>query len=257
MVTDDEERRQNVLSGLLSGTIPPTAAAEEFATISLREDISASLGRLWTLLITTAAKSREYHDKLVDVLVDLSNLPSPDVDGEPIILHEMEVWKDLPMLGWAFRDEWNSVSVPAGPPERREEGIARVINLNRFTALLMASEEDVFDYAWFAFVTFKTALETPPLHLTEGEDLDAVIPAAAAWIEVLGVEMYTWDQEFGRSGRGGSLWEERPGFCEERWKFWRKRFGEVTGWGGVSEEVKKVARETEVMMREIEDGDVD
>ncbi|OJJ80713.1 DUF3632 domain-containing protein [Aspergillus glaucus CBS 516.65] len=199
-------------------------ATDKLASISLSDN---GLNLTWNFIITCVREFPEHQDKLVDVLVSLSKLPDATTDqGEPLKKHGMQVWEDLPMLDWDFREEWDVRSIPSGPPGRRQKAILDFINLNKFTALLMATEELVFDFSWFALITFRTALETPPNQLPVTDPLDAYVPAAVAWIETLGVGIYVWDEEHehrplsGVSGKGGPLWKGKHGFCKER-------FGEV------------------------------
>lgn len=109
----------------------------------------AGLGRLWAVIVGCACESSEYHDKLVEILVQFSKLPSPKTaSGDALILYDMQIWKDLPTLGWALRDHRQSV-------------ISKIINRDKFTALLMATEEPVFVYLWFTMFTLRDALEIP------------------------------------------------------------------------------------------------
>ena len=55
----------------------------------------------------------------------------------------------------------------------------------------------------------------------------------------------------------GPLWKGKHGFSRDRWKFWRGRFGETAKKEDEPEHVKRVAREAELMMKEIEAGDVE
>lgn len=135
------------------------------------------------------------------------------------------------------------------------------VNLNKFTARLMATEEPVFNYSWFALITLRTALETPPNELPETDPRDAYVQAAAVWIETIGIDIYEWDEEFahgrlvGAPGRGGPLWKGKHGFCEQRWQLWRERFGELASLDDkLGEEAKTLAREAELIMRDIENG---
>ncbi|KAL2869757.1 DUF3632 domain-containing protein [Aspergillus lucknowensis] len=258
--------RLAILDNLFADKISAPSAAEQLSSASLSDStLEGGLGRLWNLIIALASKSAEQHDKLVDVVVDISELPDAQTpEGAPLTLHDMQVWKDLPTLGWMFRDKWNFTINPNDNPEKKKQSIQRFINMNRFAALLMATDEPVFtSFSWFALVTFREALETPVEQLSARELLDALIPAAAAWIELLGVEIHEWDEEFpsggkhGAPGRGGPLWSGSHAFSKERWRLWRERFGVVSGLDGVAEEVRKVAGEAEVMMREIEAGDVE
>lgn len=106
----------------------------------------------------------------------------------------------------------------------------------------------------------RSALETRPAHVSPVDPLDAFVPAAAAWISILGRQIYRWDREFehgpkvGAPGRGGPLWgDKKHGFCKERWELWRKRFGEIAKMeGNLNEDVRTSARQAEKTMRDIE-----
>ncbi|KAL2817611.1 hypothetical protein BJX63DRAFT_385522 [Aspergillus granulosus] len=260
-----------ILQSLFANRISAPEAASQLAEASLSDSTSVeeALGRLWNLVIALASDSPTHHDKLVDVLVDISELPNATdhASSTPLSLHDMQVWKDLPTLGWIFREEWNLSINPNSSAEKQSRAIIRWINMNRFAALLMATEESVFaSYSWFGLVTLRQALETPIDEMdTTHSPLDAWVPAAAAWIEVLGVEIYDWDEEFpsggnrGAPGRGGPLWKGKHGFCKERWALWRERFGILASGdeGPLPDSVRKVAGDTEVMMKEIEAGDVE
>ncbi|KAL5050571.1 hypothetical protein BDW71DRAFT_172743 [Aspergillus fruticulosus] len=266
--------RLTILQDLFANNISAPTAAKQLASSSLSDDapLEERLNRLWDLIITLACMYPEHQDKLVDVVVDLSELPSPDPaeageepGSRPLTIHNMEVWKDLPMLGWRFRDSWNISVRPNSSPEDRQKAISNIINTSKFAALLMATEEPVFaSYSWCALITLRSALETPTEQMRPAEPLEAWIPAAAAWIETLGVEIYKWDEEFesgpkvGARGKGGPLWDGKHGFCKERWELWRRRFGEVSRMEGeLAEEVRKIAQDAETVMKEIEAGDVE
>ncbi|CAG8199396.1 unnamed protein product [Penicillium nalgiovense] len=255
-ITDDIFAPQlAILQDLFSNNVSAEQAAEYLASISLEDesDPEGGITSLWSLIFKCAYKYPEHHDKLVNVLVQLSKLPNAKTsNGEPILLYDMQVWKDLPMFGWQFRDEWNA-SVPAGPPDARQKAISRIINRDKFTARLMATKEPVFAYSWFALITLRDALETPVDQSSAG-NLEALIPAAAAWISILGADIYQWNEGFdGALGKGGPLWKGQQGFCKERWQFWKERFGELaTIEAETGDEVRTTARDTGRMMEEIE-----
>ena len=261
-----------VLHDLFTGNIhtPEAAAKLASAALSLDASLEAQLGQLWHLILKIAYNSPEHQDKLVSILADMSHLPdimTPGDNGqnEPLILHDMRVWRDLPLLGWEIRRHWDdSIPLPSTDRVKREAAILKTINVNRFVALLVATDEPVFMAdSWFALVTLRVALETPWEHMRADEPLEAWIPAAAVWIQVLGTEIYEWDDEYesgrliGAPGRGGPLWKGKHGFSKDRWKFWRGRFGEIGKKENEPEHVKRVAREAELMMKEIEAGDVE
>ncbi|KAL4908909.1 hypothetical protein BDW74DRAFT_145539 [Aspergillus multicolor] len=180
----------------------------------------------------------------------------------PLMIHDMQVWQDLPMLGWRLRDAWNMSVRPDSSPKERQKTISDILTTNRFVALLMATEKPIFaSFSWFALVTLRNALETPTEQIRPAESLEALIPAAAAWIEILGAKIYRWELEFesgpkvGARGKGGPLWDGKHGFCKERWGLWRKRFGELGKMEpGIPENVKVVAQGAESMMEQIETG---
>lgn len=142
---------------------------------------------------------------------------------------------------------------------RRQESISNFVTVNKLAALLMRSGAEwcsAFDV--FAIYTMRDAVETrvknPKL-----QGLDAYIPAAAAWIDTIGAEMYSWDREIpyggaqGDPGRGGPLWNGQHGPCRERWKLWRSQFKELSRSDQLSEELKRLARDAEAQMAAIED----
>ncbi|KAJ6099741.1 hypothetical protein N7467_001276 [Penicillium canescens] len=241
-----------VLRDLFSDNISTHNAAESLATIQLSNttEPESNISSLWSFIIKCAYEFPEHQIKLVDTLVQLSKLPDAKLaNGDPILLHDMRVWKDLPMLGWQFRDEWNA-SIPDGPPDQRASAISQMINRDKFTALLMTTKEPVFNYSWFALITFRDALEAPADQ--ESGQLDGLIPAAATWIQVLGADIYGWNEDFGRRGRGGSLWDGKDGFCVERWQLWRERFGATAKREELDDGARRAAVDAEQMMQRIE-----
>ncbi|KAJ5970270.1 uncharacterized protein N7479_000188 [Penicillium vulpinum] len=254
-ITDDIFAPQlAILEDLFSDSVSAQQAAEYLASISLADDLEPEGGitSLWRLIFKCAYKFPEHHDKLANMLVRLSKLPNAkSSNGESILLYNMQVWKDLPMLGWQVRDEWNA-TVPAGPPESRQNAISRIINRDKFTAGLMATKEPVFAYSWFALITLRDTLETP--EQSSARNLEALIPAAAAWISILGAEIYQWNEEFdGALGRGGPLWKGQHGFCKERWQFWKERFGELAVIEvEIGDEVRTAAKNAKQIMEEVE-----
>jgi hypothetical protein len=241
-----------VLKNLFGNYISAQDAADNLATIQLSNttDPESNLASLWAFIITCAYEFPEHQPRLVDTLVQLSKLEdAKTANGDLILVHDMQVWKDLPMLGWQFREEWNA-TIPAGQPDERASAISRMINRDRFAALLMATREPVFNYSWFALITFREALEGSADQ--EAGQLDGLIPAAAAWIQVLGAEIYGWTEDFGRKGKGGPLWSGKEGFCVERWQFWRERLGEMAKKEQFDDKTRSAAVDAGQMMQRIE-----
>lgn len=109
--------RLSVLQDFFSDNIPLQIAVDALASMSLSDPTTAEGGihELWSRIIAYSHEMPSHQDKLVDILVNLSKLPDANTDeGDPLILYDMQVWRDLPMLSWGFRYEWNGPSVP-GP----------------------------------------------------------------------------------------------------------------------------------------------
>ncbi|RAH76751.1 hypothetical protein BO86DRAFT_245989 [Aspergillus japonicus CBS 114.51] len=259
-------------NNLLSTSTATTIASTTLSPPASEENLEDKLTRLWRLILTLAHQTPTHQAKLVDLLTALSHLPDATTPNEaeekPLMIHDMRVWHDLPMLGWELRHRWND-SVPTPTPvhagtkgaegTERDAAIARIVSVNRFVARLVATHEPVFrPHAWFALVTLRRALETPWAQMGPEDPPAAWVPAAAAWIEVLGPEIYAWEEEYvagpavGAPGRGGPLWQGKHGFCRERWGLWRERFGEVARLEGKDVHVRSVAGRAERRMKEIE-----
>ncbi|KAL4904225.1 hypothetical protein BDW74DRAFT_185835 [Aspergillus multicolor] len=278
MATDEAKAAyRSTLEVLYSNIIFSPKAAEELASITLASNVprETQLRTFWEFFLDTVLQHPEHHDHLVDVLIDLSELPDAVTNTpqetnqpEPLRVHGQQVWKDLPMLSSSVAEWWDlyaSVLPPDCTPSEKEGAISRELNKNRFFALLVTIDEPVFlKYAVYAIHTLREALEFHLMYRRPGELLEAWIPAAAVWIEVLGVQMYEWEGVYetreanGGRARGGSLWREgEPGFSKERWRFWRERFAQAKGMKGEPIETRRIAEEAEIMMMEIEAGHVE
>lgn len=250
--------------------------------------------RLWTCIIQHARESPQHHPKLLKLLVEISNLPSPVApSGEPLrdtagVNHLY--WSEMPRFGgWEINAIYNSFSTSPGLSVSEIAQLKRDIphvthlsapvgmctserrvaclgfaNANKFVAQLLKAKEPIFNYRMFALWTFRGALETPWKELRHGDLLEAWVPAAVGWLEGLGEEIYEWEDEWaygthlGDRGGGGPLWKGKHGFCKERWRFWRERFGKIAkdeqaGRDVVDEDVvRAAAKRAEAIMMKIE-----
>ncbi len=140
----------------------------------------------------------------------------------------------------------------------RQEIITIFVNLNKFEATLMRTHHPTFaSFDFWAIVVMREALESLEFNL-EIQLPEALIPAAVAWVSILGPEMYSWDYEFpygvnlSDRGRGGPLWNGQHGFCKERWTLWKQRFTELSSSSELSEDLRKLAAEGATKMGEAE-----
>lgn len=142
-----------VLQDFFANKISSPEAATKLAAAALPANSSAStvaerLSYLWQLIVKTACENRDYQVKLVDVLIDLSRLPDitkpNDEKGqsESLLVEGGRVWKDLPLLGPTVRDWWNLDIDPDTAPQERQKTTDMVVNLSRFTALLLVTADE-------------------------------------------------------------------------------------------------------------------
>lgn len=123
--------------------------------------------------------------------------------GEPLMVDDDErVWSDLPNLGSAFEFEWDGLTIPEKACPARKETIVRLIHFNQFAARLMATNLPVFDFSYNALDTMRSALETPLVDMPPTEPPEAMVPAAAKWISVVGRQIYDWHHSFGGDPKG-------------------------------------------------------
>ncbi len=187
---------------------------------------------------------------------------------------------DLPLFGYRIRDIYDDTQQRMVPSfkndfstvhllttflvsllsegSERQEIITIFVNLNKFEATLMRTHHPTFaSFDFWAIVVMREALESLEFNL-EIQLPEALIPAAVAWVSILGPEMYSWDYEFpygvnlSDRGRGGPLWNGQHGFCKERWTLWKQRFTELSSSSELSEDLRKLAAEGATKMGEAE-----
>lgn len=112
-ITDnDYPERLSILQDLYAGNCSPQKAANAFASATLSDlsDLEGPLRLTWTTLIVSAREEPEHHEKLVEVLASIARLPDAEnEEGEPLVVYDMQVWSDLPILGWELNYEWNGI----------------------------------------------------------------------------------------------------------------------------------------------------
>ncbi|KAF2740975.1 hypothetical protein EJ04DRAFT_507414 [Polyplosphaeria fusca] len=136
-----------------------------------------------------------------------------------------------------------------------------------FYALLTRS--GVFDLWIYAIWAMRAALEEEltddgpnDAHEpgTKVQKYDGLVPGAAMWVLGLGEELYEKEEDLtpsapnqGKPGRPGKLWTDgKAEFSEARWKFWKKRFGEVMEIEGTRKETVDIAKQAYELMQKID-----
>ncbi|CAK4818130.1 unnamed protein product [Aphanomyces euteiches] len=195
------------------------------------EEASAYLWDLWYGFLHQAKRTPlAKQDKLVQLLKLLKARPDPPT--KPI-------WSSL----WNFDAAASEISNDTPSGRNRWTPMAEIhahTNVSAFMAQL--TYDDVMTHwYWSAIQALYEGLEKD----NDASDLDRSVPAAAAWIRVLGLRLKkeknlesASDQHRGRLGTG--------------WGFWKTRFEEIGQHPGVNEETKRIATETVAVMHDLD-----
>ena len=253
-----------ILEQLFSGVVATQETVQRLTVEALADtwtnSVEGDMGKLWGTIITCARERPQHHDLLVDVLVEFTEMPDATTeDDKPLDMYDMNVWKDLPMLGRDLNEEWNGVFFEPGP--EMQDVVEQFANINRLVALLVRTGKSQFQgNTLFALWTMR-ALECRSDKARPEQPIDAWVPAAASWVEILGKEMHGWTKEWesgpliGAPGKGGPLWEGKHGFCRGRWMLWRMRFGELAKeLSVISDQNRAIAAKAADTMKRIEVG---
>jgi hypothetical protein len=109
--------RRSILQKLLSGHTTAQSTAEQLGYFDNTnywiarngDSIYVNATNAWTAILTLAQDDPSQHQKLVEVLICMSELPTAlDANGDAITAYgRMRFWADLPTFDWHLRDIWN------------------------------------------------------------------------------------------------------------------------------------------------------
>ena len=209
--------------------------------ISLNNLDKVDLMDLWYSVLHSSKRipydNLETHTKLVNLVKALQQ------HSEPTAIDDQSIYASLSGLSMAEREVYND-----GPSHEKSSSRIEVYawaNYNYFLARLASA--GIGDQWIFAIWSMRQALEITP-DGNASDWYDTYIPAAATWVFGLGEKLYEKEQNLtpknrneGNPAKGGDLWKGGSVFSNERYAFWRKRFGEVRELDGLMEETKNVA----------------
>ncbi|KAH8661629.1 hypothetical protein BGZ60DRAFT_89822 [Tricladium varicosporioides] len=220
------------------------------------------------------------HDLLVDLLVDITKMTAPREHKvlEDESIHGELWWRDLPRWNQAWRDfEYNAPIVPSmaerkgglpSPPVEihalwRSSGDTPMLgkswtNMNALGAKLHARTR-IRGLDLKGLYALMEALEED----RAPRELDDIVPAAACWILSAGKKIRENDERHTNSvagedllkrspGSRGKLYSGATGFSNERWAFWRMRFGMLSREPALNEETRLYATQAVNEMLSIE-----
>jgi hypothetical protein len=199
-----------------------------------KDSTQGLLWQLW-LMILHVGKCTPYSDvamqsKLLDLVAALKKLPNPPPPQKMTrpLRNDLpwstgRVWSDLVMIGPSVRETGND-----SPHEKVifDVEFESWANVNAIVAGL--TSRGIAHFWIYCIWAMRDALEDT----RSTKDLDVFVPAATAWIIVLGRQLYTRKEDLtpedpkrqGSPGTGGKLYKGPTAFCSERWQFWKQAF---------------------------------
>ena len=277
------------LRNLLLSQTSPLAAAQRIAELilshpNIMEAYDYMLGCF--LEAIELFPSNDISSLLADSLASLAGLPDainqrkePLViksskttiiqPGDAIIVHwagrEERLWRDLPHFSLWLRERMNGSEAYLSRGVASETAKTIWKNINTFVAILFRDHGTEFlelfgSLVTYAFTTLADALENPP-GSRFGKNMPLHLPAACQWILLAGVEVYNAIKEGDNgefwSARAGQLWTREgrtDGVDEERWLFWKHRFGELKADARLDAAMNWEAAQAELSMENLEIG---
>lgn len=248
-----------------------TSAPEAVKTENKSNSHDSLEGEFWDLWYSVAHAAKrlpwetesDQQEKLLELVKAIKARPNPVSpykkeeieDSWPGALTTTTLWSSLIMIGAAFRETWNDS--PGGGSGLQPPEISAWANVNAFVARMV--RDDVSNFWIYCIWAMRDGLENQQ----DDSMLDALVPAAVAWVMVLGKELYNKEEDLtpkeknqGNPAMGGYWYGEKeiPGFNRKRWGVWKERFGVIGGLEGVSEETRRLAKMAFEEMERVEGG---
>ncbi|KEY66858.1 hypothetical protein S7711_05212 [Stachybotrys chartarum IBT 7711] len=204
------------------------------------DDVENYLWSMWTLLERVAKKVPALDPRQQLLVGIIRKLQAKDRETVTLWGNDSKVWSELPMLGPTMREAWNARPALDGTGQDAS-AIAEWVSLNSFAARVLGGSLQSWEN--FAIWELRASLEEDPASSTAR---DAHLATASQWFIYAGKVLYDLsrnptelDEASARALTTGKLLDAKPGFSEERWKFWRERLAEL-----VKETESKELRET-------------
>lgn len=105
---------EQALKDVLTDAIPANVAAERITSIASRSaDPGEEIYRVWSSINEAAENLPSVHEKLVDLLEAIKQLPDLKRQGRTLMRDDGQIcWKDLPTYAWDVRDRWDCMRHP-------------------------------------------------------------------------------------------------------------------------------------------------
>lgn len=100
----------SIIEDFLHSKISASEAATKIATQGPDGELRDQPYEVWPPVLDAAQRRPDTQDRLIQLMSAIKQLPDQYKDGEPVIIHGMRVWADLPYFGFYMRDLWNCES---------------------------------------------------------------------------------------------------------------------------------------------------
>lgn len=227
-------------------------------------------GLLWDLWysILHCAKRTPWRDtaaqnRLLDLVCALKACPDPappapmtEALRQNWIWSSGRLWSELTLLGPSARECWNDA--PGCGAGFSVPEIHAWANVNAFVAAI--TKKGLDDFCLYAIWVMRDALEdhhedasTSYGFVTVAMKLNALVPAAAVWVLVMGKELLEKDDSVpSNPSQGEPSWKGTNAVCKDRWRFWKARFQGLSRREDLMSETKEIAAEAFARMEDIE-----
>ncbi|KAL5356232.1 hypothetical protein BJX96DRAFT_186182 [Aspergillus floccosus] len=225
----------------------------------------------WELLYIFASQiphDDPAQDKLVDVLKELTRLPSRTI---VVWSEECQLWSDMPLFAAEFPANWEVFGSEL-PIEVRKQ---KVLNMHAYAARILRQRLAALEHQaiWAlseavegAIVPVRGRPDIVSQHPTAVVDLPYKTALAAMWVIHAGHVLFGRDEVIERTA-GGPLWvlpkkeahglrikyRGTQGLCRERWKLWKNQFCAIRDCEEVEADTRNVARRAVLAMERAEE----
>ncbi|KAG6314869.1 hypothetical protein E4U22_008365 [Claviceps purpurea] len=266
----------------LDDTVPTSKIAHDLTrpVISLHEaaeknpDLLDTFdhGRLWSSLADAVRKLPDFHDKIVDLLVEIQKVSDPANHFASMVDYQ-SYWTEF-----AF-----DFKVPRSNDPERETKRQAWINMNTFCAKISKRRIPQLDERTRAAWLFKESLERAPWEQFHHPDLDEQLdddpddevvaeecayelecrdvrvleywaPAAAAWMKIDAQGIYEMEGKISEADEEGwdpVTWTGPKGWSKERFAYWRERFEWISKVTVLQRSTRKDAAEAAEAMKSV------
>ena len=136
-----------------------------------------------------------------------------------------------------------------------------LLNATTFGAMYLALGRQSIGMPFHAEVSLMQGIEVPCQSVEQQRRAAMYVPPAATWVLLAGESIYKLckidhdrkDGALGSTPNGDEwLWGKGRGYSQERWTFWKKRFGEIATTKDLKDSVREISARASSHMEKFE-----